>query len=219
MFELADSLHARRAGRVWANGQPINGPASSRRLTLAEACQVRVAHWLRLTAKRRSATGRRRQAGFGHISLDDEFHSSLLVRTDRSHEHLPDPRNPNAKLHGTAKAGRLHERSNGKARRPFYPDNFCFSRHAIVAGLNYILRPATSIRREALQKAGWQLDRDLHYVLDAEIWFGSLPLAIPIGSLSLSLASANTRAQRLRRAVGCVSWKFRGSPPNIQICN
>ena len=47
-------------------------------------CQVRVAQWLRLTAQRHSATGRRPQAGFGHIFLDDEFHSSLLVRPDRS---------------------------------------------------------------------------------------------------------------------------------------
>src|SRR5258707_3677719 len=46
-----------------------------------EACQIRVAQWLRLTAKSRSATGRRRQAGFGHISLDDEFDSSVLLRT------------------------------------------------------------------------------------------------------------------------------------------
>jgi len=86
VFELADSLHARRAGRVSTNGQPINGPCILETLDACrEACQIRVAQWLRLTAKRRSATGRRRQAGFGHISLDDEFHSSLLVRTDRSH--------------------------------------------------------------------------------------------------------------------------------------
>ena len=42
----------------------------------------------------------------------------------------------------------------GKARRPFYPDNFRFNRRSFVAGLNYILQPATFIRREALQKAG-----------------------------------------------------------------
>jgi hypothetical protein len=85
VFELADSLYARRAGRVSTNGQPI-GPCILETLDACrEACQIRVAQWLRLTAKRRSATGHRRQAGFGHIFLDDEFHSSLLVRTDRSH--------------------------------------------------------------------------------------------------------------------------------------
>ena len=35
VLELPDSLHARRAGRVSTNGQPINGPASLGRLTLA----------------------------------------------------------------------------------------------------------------------------------------------------------------------------------------
>jgi glycosyltransferase involved in cell wall biosynthesis len=67
----------------------------------------------------------------------------------------------------------------GKARRPFYPDNFRFNRRAFVAGLNYILQPATFIRREALQKAGGLLDRNLHYVLDSEIWFRLLTLGDP----------------------------------------
>jgi glycosyltransferase involved in cell wall biosynthesis len=66
-----------------------------------------------------------------------------------------------------------------KSRCPFYPENFRFNRRAFVAGLNYILQPATFIRRKALQKAGGQLDRDLHYVLDSEIWFRLLTLGDP----------------------------------------
>ena len=67
----------------------------------------------------------------------------------------------------------------GKSRRPFYPENFHFKRNAFVAGLNYILQPATFIRREALHKVGGQLDRGLHYVLDSEIWFRLLTLGDP----------------------------------------
>jgi glycosyltransferase involved in cell wall biosynthesis len=67
----------------------------------------------------------------------------------------------------------------GKTRRPFYPDNFCFNRAALVAGLNYILQPATFIRRDALQEVGGQLKGDLHYVLDSEIWLRLLTVGNP----------------------------------------
>jgi glycosyltransferase involved in cell wall biosynthesis len=67
----------------------------------------------------------------------------------------------------------------GKLRRPFYPANFRFNRRALVAGLNYILQPATFIRRDALEEVGGQLNRNLHYVLDSEIWFRLLTLGDP----------------------------------------
>jgi glycosyltransferase involved in cell wall biosynthesis len=68
---------------------------------------------------------------------------------------------------------------SGDTQRPFYPDNFCFDRRAFVYGLNYILQPATFIRRHALEQVGGELNRDLHYVLDSEIWFRLLTLGDP----------------------------------------
>jgi hypothetical protein len=67
----------------------------------------------------------------------------------------------------------------GKLRRSFYPDNCRFNRQAFVAGLNYILQPATFIRRDALEEVGGQLNKDLHYVLDWQIWFRLLTLGDP----------------------------------------
>ena len=64
-------------------------------------------------------------------------------------------------------------------RRPFYPENFRFNRQAFVAGLNYILQPATFIRRDALEEVGGQLNKELHYVLDSQIWFRLLTLGGP----------------------------------------
>ena len=49
-----------------------------------ESCQAGSAHWVRPTVKRRVATQRRCEARFGHMFLHDEFHSSLLVRTDQA---------------------------------------------------------------------------------------------------------------------------------------
>jgi len=48
-----------------------------------------------------------------------------------------------------------------------------------VAGLNYILQPATFIRRDALEEVGGQLNKELHYVLDSQIWFRLLTLGGP----------------------------------------
>jgi glycosyltransferase involved in cell wall biosynthesis len=67
----------------------------------------------------------------------------------------------------------------GKLRRPFYPGNFRFNRQAFVAGLNYILQPATFIRRKALEEVGGQVNKDLHYVLDWQVWFRLLTLGDP----------------------------------------
>jgi glycosyltransferase involved in cell wall biosynthesis len=67
----------------------------------------------------------------------------------------------------------------GKLRRPFYPENFRFNRQAFALGLNYVLQPATFIRRDALEKVGGQLNKELHYVLDSQIWFRLLTLGDP----------------------------------------
>ncbi len=69
--------------------------------------------------------------------------------------------------------------ATGNSREPFYPDNFRFNRPALVAGLNYILQPATFIRRDALQEVGGELNRELHYVLDSEIWLRLLAAGDP----------------------------------------
>jgi hypothetical protein len=56
VFDL-EVPYARRAGRVPANGQSINGPCILETLDACwGVCQVHVAQWLGLTAKRRSAT-------------------------------------------------------------------------------------------------------------------------------------------------------------------
>jgi glycosyltransferase involved in cell wall biosynthesis len=67
----------------------------------------------------------------------------------------------------------------GAKRNPFYPENYKFERDAFLFGLNFILQPATFIRREALEKGGGILNKSLHYVLDTDLWFRLLEQGDP----------------------------------------
>ncbi len=58
----------------------------------------------------------------------------------------------------------------GKARVPFYPEKFQFRRAALLWGLNFVLQPATFIRRSALDQIGGKVNTDLHYVMDTDLW-------------------------------------------------
>jgi hypothetical protein len=54
-----------------------------------------------------------------------------------------------------------------------------FNRDALIHALNFILQPATFIRRTALERAGY-LDEQLHYALDTDLWIRLSALADPI---------------------------------------
>lgn len=54
--------------------------------------------------------------------------------------------------------------------RQFYETGeVSFDRPALIFGLNYILQPATFIRRASLEKIGY-LDVNLHYAMDTDLW-------------------------------------------------
>ena len=58
----------------------------------------------------------------------------------------------------------------GRMRTPFYPEGFVFNREALLWGLNFVLQPATFIRREALEGIGGAIEGELHYALDTDLW-------------------------------------------------
>jgi glycosyltransferase involved in cell wall biosynthesis len=63
---------------------------------------------------------------------------------------------------------RVDEKKSQK--KNFFPDgSVSFDRPALINGLNYILQPATFIRRLALEEAGY-LDINLHYSMDTDLW-------------------------------------------------
>ena len=75
----------------------------------------------------------------------------------------------------------LGSRTNreGGNRVPFYPADFQFCREALLWGLNYVLQPATFIRREALARAGGAVDASLHYAFDTDLWIRLSELGEP----------------------------------------
>lgn len=67
----------------------------------------------------------------------------------------------------------------GEAPREFFPKgDVTFSHEALRFGLNYILQPATFIRRESLVQINY-LARDLHYGLDTDLWLRLAALGSP----------------------------------------
>src|SRR5262249_58593262 len=59
----------------------------------------------------------------------------------------------------------------GQAIREFFPDGQVrFRRDSIIFGLNTILQPATFIRRAALELIGGNVDAQLHYGFDTDLW-------------------------------------------------
>ncbi len=67
---------------------------------------------------------------------------------------------------------------HGQPKRPHFPKTVIFNQEALLFGLNYILQPATFIRRESLEKVGY-LDTNLHYGLDTDLWLRLSTLGEP----------------------------------------
>jgi glycosyltransferase involved in cell wall biosynthesis len=105
------------------------------------------------------------------LNTDDFYEPGAFLRMENAFE-----RNPTAPFY-MGMGFRTDE--SGRSRHPFYPANFRFNRRALVAGLNYILQPATFIRRDALEEAGGQVDKRLYYIMDADIWFRLLNVGDP----------------------------------------
>ena len=71
----------------------------------------------------------------------------------------------------------------------FFPEGIVsFDRSALIHGLNYILQPATFIRRAALEKAGY-LDMNLHYGMDTDLWIRLSADAEPVPVQAVLAAS------------------------------
>jgi glycosyltransferase involved in cell wall biosynthesis len=154
----------------------VDGLSNPETLAAAEPFRERCAHFISERDKGQADAinkGLRLASGklVAWLNTDDFYEPGAFLHMVNEFE-----RNPNAPFY-MGMGSRSDE--TGKSRLPFYPDNFCFNHYALVAGLNYILQPATFIRRHALEKVGGQLNRDLHYVLDSEIWFRLLILGHP----------------------------------------
>lgn len=68
----------------------------------------------------------------------------------------------------------------GITRAPFYPKNFEFRREALLWGLNFILQPATFIRRAALDQIGGKVAGGLLYALDTDLWIRLSAVGDPV---------------------------------------
>jgi glycosyltransferase involved in cell wall biosynthesis len=83
----------------------------------------------------------------------------------------------------------LRVNEQGEKKQNFFPESgLLFDREALIYGLNYILQPATFIRREALEKAGY-LDMNLHYGMDTDLWIRLSALGAPAPVRALLAAS------------------------------
>lgn len=68
---------------------------------------------------------------------------------------------------------------DGAARSAFFPHGpRPYDEAAMIFGMNYILQPATFMRRECLAQAG-HLDADLHFGLDTDLWIRLARVAPP----------------------------------------
>jgi glycosyltransferase involved in cell wall biosynthesis len=77
----------------------------------------------------------------------------------------------------------------GEKKQNFFPNGIVlFDRTALIHGLNYILQPATFIRRAALEKAGY-LDLNLHYGMDTDLWIRLSAQGEPVPIRSVLAAS------------------------------
>ena len=95
----------------------------------------------------------------------------------------------------------LGSRTNreGTTRAPFYPANFRFNREALLWGLNYVLQPATFIRRAALGRIGGSVDSSLHYAFDTDLWIRLSGLGEPalvMSSVACSREYPETKTAR-----------------------
>ena len=61
------------------------------------------------------------------------------------------------------------DEKKSQSRQFFQTGIVSFDRTALIFGLNYILQPATFIRRASLEKIGY-LDVNLHYAMDTDLW-------------------------------------------------
>lgn len=78
---------------------------------------------------------------------------------------------------------------NKTRTKNFFPEGVVsFDRTALIHGLNYILQPATFIRRAALEKAGY-LDMNLHYGMDTDLWIRLSADAEPVPVQAVLAAS------------------------------
>jgi len=68
---------------------------------------------------------------------------------------------------------------DGRSRREFFPGgNVQFRHDALLFGLNFLLQPATFIRRAALEEVGF-LDASLHFGFDSDLWLKLAQLGRP----------------------------------------
>ena len=69
---------------------------------------------------------------------------------------------------------------SGKPQGAYFPKGLLrFNRAALCFGLDYILQPATFIRRQCLKQVGY-LSRELQYGLDFDLWLRLLDLGEPV---------------------------------------
>jgi glycosyltransferase involved in cell wall biosynthesis len=117
--------------------------------------------------------GFRRASGelVGWLNADDFYYPGALASA--AHAYRSDPAAPFYFGNG--------DRVDRAGRRTaeFFPGGKVqFRRDALAFGLNYVLQPATFIRRTALEEVGL-LDAELHYGFDSDLWLKLSELGRP----------------------------------------
>ncbi len=120
------------------------------------------------------------------LNADDFYLPSALERAAEAY--LRDPR---ASFY-FGNGWRVDEAGDHKS--DYFPrGSVTFNRQALIHGLNFILQPATFIRRTVLEQAGY-LDAQLHYALDTDLWIRLSALADPL-PVQAFLAASREYAQ------------------------
>jgi glycosyltransferase involved in cell wall biosynthesis len=169
----------------------IDGGSSDDSQAIIHKYTDRLAFWVSEPDRGQSDAlnkGLRRASGdlVAWLNADDFYLPNALERVAEVYLH-----HPHASFY-FGNGWRVDERGDHKS--DYFPGGgVIFNRKALIHGLNFILQPATFIRRTALEEAGY-LDEQLHYALDTDLWIRLSALADPL-PIQAFLAASREYAQ------------------------
>ena len=169
----------------------IDGGSSDESQAIIHTYADRLAFWVSEPDRGQSDAlnkGFRRASGdlVAWLNADDFYLPNALERVAEVYL-----RDPHASFY-FGNGWRVDEK--GDYKTDYFPGNgVAFNRRALIHALNFILQPATFIRRTALEQAGY-LDEQLHYALDTDLWIRLSALADPL-PVQAFLAASREYAQ------------------------
>ena len=169
----------------------IDGGSSDESQAIILKYAGRLAYWVSEPDRGQSDAlnkGFRRASGdlVAWLNADDFYLTNALERVAEAYL-----RDPHASFY-FGNGWRVDEKGDYKS--DYFPGGgVTFNREALIHGLNFILQPATFIRRTALEQAGY-LDEQLHYALDTDLWIRLSALANPV-PVQAFLAASREYAQ------------------------